>query len=47
MEFFIDFKLALEDCYNEDNYINENENRQNEIEEETQVPDDVNINDID
>lgn len=22
MEFFIDFKLALEDCYKQDNYIN-------------------------
>ena len=47
MEYFIDFKLALEDTLKEDNYINEEEPRQNEVEEETQISNDVDFDDID
>lgn len=47
LEYFIDFKLALEDSYKQDNYIHGSDARQNEVEEQTQVSDDVNINDID
>ena len=46
MEYFIDFKLALEDTWKEDNYINEDEDRQEEVEEETQVPGDVADGDV-
>lgn len=47
MEYFIDFKLALEDTWKEDNYINEEDNRQEAVEEETQAPNDVEMGDID
>jgi hypothetical protein len=39
MEYFIDFKLALEDTWKEDNYIHEDDERQQEVEEETQPGD--------
>ena len=47
MEYFIDFKLALEDTWKEDNYINQEEDRQQEVEEETQAPNDLEGDDID